>query len=377
MTGTSTELKPKRIISISDIHLGHKLVDTMTICARLTKYVFSRLAETDVLFIGGDLYDTLMSLTDVNVNFIVAFLIDLLQEANKYNVVIRVLRGTRSHDRTQCSIIPILHRKYRFDNDVAYVDTLSCEYIESLDMRVLYIPDDLPFESSYDAMDVIRELLSQRGWDKFDYVIAHGYFEHMLRPGIPHKPRCTFTVDQFRDIVSRYVLIGHVHTHSVNEFVLGNGSFDRLAHGEEEPKGFLYITDYGDKAKLEFVENIDASKFYTIDLSNIEDRNQIINEYIQFVDTKFGSDGTGHIRSVHPSSEVRQILAKITATKYPHLVYKHKIADQAAEPIQVQRLLELGSYPVPSEENIAQMIATFIKSDVLSIPQINDILKTL
>ena len=61
---------------------------------------------------------------------------------------------------------------------------------------------------------------------------------------------------------------GHVHKRSTYKKIEVAGSFDRLAHGEEEPKGFLDVTYYSeDNRVVKFVENKDAEVYTSITLT--------------------------------------------------------------------------------------------------------------
>lgn len=362
------------VLSISDIHLGHHRVSSDVICQRLVHYLFPRLETADIIFIGGDVFDTLLYYSNDGSNTITAFLIDFLMHCDKHDVTVRILRGTVSHDRDQSSMFEVLHKRYGFKNSLAYFDTVTCEYIESLDIKVLYVPDNLPYKTSDECMDVVHHLLKVNNWNKFDYAIVHGNFEHMLKLGMSlNKPPCTFTIEQFKNIIARFVLTGHIHTPNIKDFVIQNGSFDRLCHGEEEAKGFISITDYRDSSKIEFVKNDDATLFITLDLSDIEDKDEVIKDFIERTSSNF-KEQYGHVRVIHPSHEVKQILSKICHEKFPRLRYTHKIVKTDDHQIlHVQQLLDICDYPVPTEDNLPQMVKDFIKSD-MSMDRIKDIL---
>ena len=53
-------------------------------------------------------------------------------------------------------------------------------------LRVLYIPDNLVYQSSSDCIVAIKELLRNANWDNVDFVVGHGYFQHVLPRNIPH-----------------------------------------------------------------------------------------------------------------------------------------------------------------------------------------------
>jgi hypothetical protein len=355
--------KPLRILSTSDWHLGNSRVPAHLICNRLRDVVFPKLADTDLLNIGGDVWDTLMSMGQ-DVNVIVGFLLDLLHHCHHHNVVVRVLLGTFTHDRDQSSVFELYHQKYQFTNDLRYIDKVYLEYISALDVRILYLPDDLPYESAEACLEVVKEMMTARNWDWVDYVFGHGYFEHMLPPNIPRKPKVTFHISQFKPFVRRYVLMGHIHLSDASDMVLYNNSFDRIAHGEEGSKGCLYITDLGTTAKIQVLENPLATKFITIDLSRYGHIETIGQRYLELVKEKF-SDTPGYVRVIHPSAEVRQALRRLTTAHFPNLIYSIKlISDQPTEHQgNVRVSFDVVEYPTPTQETLPQMVFEFLEKN--------------
>jgi len=375
-------VKPLRLLSTSDWHLGNGRVPAINICNRLRDTLFPRLAEIDLLNLGGDIWDTLLSLSE-DVNIILALLIDLLRVCDHYNVVVRVLRGTYSHDRGQSLLFPLHHTSCEFQNDLRYIDQITLEEIASLNIKILYLPDDLPYDSADACLDVVREMMTAYGWHYVDYVFGHGYFDHMIPTHIPRKPKCLFRVNQFASWVRRYVCMGHIHQSDFTDNVFYNNSFDRLAHGEEAPKGFVLVTDYGNSAKLEFIENKDATKFITLDLSVYDDKAAIGTIYLKRLNQLFPTKEAGFIRVVHPSAEIRQTLRRLTNNHYPNLLYSfdrsqdHKLRDSS----QLHRkLLDVKSYPIPNRDTLPQMVHDFLakegQSD-LSVETIAAILEQL
>ena len=68
-----------------------------------------------------------------------------------------------------------------------------------------------------------------------------------------------------------FIFIGHAHTHSIVGNAIAQGSFDRLKHGEEEPKGFViaYI-DEDNGNNVFFVENTKARIYKTVQCYNMD-----------------------------------------------------------------------------------------------------------
>jgi hypothetical protein len=68
----------------------------------------------------------------------------------------------------------------------------------------------------------------------------------------------------YLDIVKYYIHIGHIHTPSIFDRILAQGSFDRLAHNEEEDKGGIFVKLIKDhESEFIFVRNKHAMLFKT------------------------------------------------------------------------------------------------------------------
>lgn len=364
-----------RICSISDIHIGHNLVSAQTICDRLNRLLFPKLEECDILVLGGDITDTALMLGDVGAILFVSFFVDLYKKASELGVVIVLLEGTKSHERDHLKAAVALHATGGFSCPLYYSDKVDVTEIVEHGLKILFIPDDLPYTSSDECMSVVADLMDKRGWTEVDYAFVHGYFEHVLPEGIPHQPRCTFRADQF-SFVKRYILVGHIHTSSVYENVIYNGSFDRLAHGEEESKGFIYLVDFGDSARIEFIENPYATPFITYNLSNIESGEEAILEYQKRV--KLLPNFTHHIRVIHPSPEVRLSLGRWTSKTYPRIVYKHQgVSNKTTAGSKEMRHATVTDLVSPTQDNLPGMIADFLaeKNTPLSLKRVTALLQ--
>lgn len=373
--------KPLRIISTSDWHLGNSRVPAIAICNRLREVLFPRLSECDLLNIGGDVWHTLQTFSD-EASAIVACLIDLLRLCHTHNVVVRVLLGTFTHDRDQSALFPIYHEKCHFTNDLRYISQVCLEHIEAVDVRILYLPDDLPYDSSDACLEAVVELMRARGWTWVDYVFGHGYFDHML-PDIPKKPKCTFRIEQFKPFVRRYVCMGHIHLHDLTGNVFYNNSFDRIAHGEEAPKGFMAVEDLGTTARLRFIENPHATRFITLDLSGEADKEAVGLRYLELLEQRFVRGELGYVRVIHPSVEIRQALRQLTTTRWPELAYSGETSRRSADAedhARAHHRFDVNTYPTPTEATLPLMVAAFLERSgdtSLSLDRITQILSEL
>lgn len=256
-----------RILSISDIHLLHRNNKTQFIINNLNKYVCNdeMLSKVDILFIAGDLFDGPVAFNNEDIGIVNIWVAKLLHKCKRYNVCLRVLEGTPSHDMGQSKIFTNLNEilfKGTTGVDLQYVKTLSVEYIERFGINVLYVPDEWNHDN-YDTYIEVKEILKNKGLEKVDFAVMHGQFEYQLADVV--KKHVKHDSALYLEMVRHLIFIGHVHKYSNMDRIYSHGSFDRLAHNEEEAKGFIYATVYKDgNYNCKFIENKTARIYKTV-----------------------------------------------------------------------------------------------------------------
>ena len=305
-------MKDCRIASISDIHLGHRKNDTFEILKALRKYILdpTLLREIDILIIAGDLFDRLLDLENEYLGQIQLFMVALLQACAKHNVVLLVLEGTPGHDRKQSHLLVTLQTALQCPVELHYVTKLDILYLEQFDANVLFIPD--AWNTAQEAQDEFKELLKAKGLSQVDLAIMHGQFEYQLPPHV--KSHAIHNSSEYQKLVKVQTFIGHDHTHSRLGNIVSQGSFDRLVHGEEEPKGFVRADISNNKASIWFIENKDARTYNTVDCTGMSMAETI--EYLTDYVKPLRMDACIRIKaeSNHPIFSNMAELSKISAT---------------------------------------------------------------
>lgn len=252
---------------LSDVHLCHDRTDTRRIVSEIKTYFpdDSSTEKLDTIYIAGDWFDKLITYPNENLNHAEDAMIYLLKLCKKRNIQLRVLEGTPSHDWKQPK--RFLHLNKRINADLKYFETLDIEHNNKFGIDVLYIPDEYDPDTNKTFIDVKKKMTSL-GLEKVDLAIMHGQFKYQL-PEIAKVPK--HDEKNYLDIVKYYITIGHVHTFSTFDRIIAQGSFSRLAHGEENPKGHVrfHLYQNGDM-NYEFIENKEATKYITIDVRNME-----------------------------------------------------------------------------------------------------------
>lgn len=337
-----------KILSFSDVHLGCDRIDQMEMVTLFENILFEWIPKVKLVTIVGDLFDDSIVLSNSGAIYILDFITKFLHICDENNVTVRLLRGTFSHDRNQCQAVKSMADSMNVKNDVKYYDKIDVEYIKELDLKIGYIPDDLSpsFKTSQNAIELLKDKMLALGFDNLDYVLFHGYAEHVLPPKA--HPKYVFNADQF-PFVKKCVLAGHIHQHSSFRNFYYHGSLDRLAFNEEDSKGFLIVHDYKDSYSVRFIENTNAHIFKTLDYSKIE--TGITERFRKDIEPYKDSRQTVYIRVIHPDGNIRIALRNFVNEHYPNIKFfhtspKNKTVTKMSEDIIIDQGVELRTYSV-------------------------------
>jgi len=262
--------KVLKYLVLGDVHLGHERNRTVDVIRNLDHYFGwytdkSPFCQLDAIFIAGDLFDHLLNFSSTDVHEIQLWLSRLMRFCSRHNIVLRILEGTPSHDRKQSKVADVVYDLLKCELDFRYIDTLHVEHIESLDLNVLYVPDEWTADTEL-TLTQAKELIKEAGLEQVDIAIMHGAFAYQLPMAPNTVPK--HNEAEYLGLVERFIHIGHVHNFSTFDRIIAEGSFDRLAHGEEEAKGAVVATLSPDGDSFDFIENKEARIFKTIELKS-------------------------------------------------------------------------------------------------------------
>lgn len=364
-----------KMVAVSDIHFGSLRLSPLNLYEKLQKHLYPELQECHLLVIAGDLYDRLLTVGCDAHYYASRFIKEILTYSSRTGMQVRILHGTYTHDRDQLSVFDTLAPKgarYRIINEI------RCEEIsdfrwkdETLQMKlkVGYLPDNLSYKRSQDALDYLRNMLNCHGWSYLDAIVGHGTFDYCLPPDIPHKPPCLYSRKQFKDLVHGPIVMGHIHIHSRKFNTYYCGSFDRMAHNEEEDKGFYVFTCQDKKYDTwtsRFVVNTDATPFISI-AARGNDMAEIAQNFSEDMTTKFPL-GQGYVRALVPNAETRAVLQRVALQQFPQINFTSKTMgdNTTANDIKVDDIsLDLIDEVKPNEDNLADLIVQFLTDNNL------------
>ncbi|MBE0438169.1 MAG: metallophosphoesterase [Gammaproteobacteria bacterium] len=255
--------KKIKVISIGDIHLGHRKTPARN-TLKFLEEVFpnrAKMEDVDLIFITGDVFDRLLSYPDDNVFEIELWINKFLRICKKYDVVVRMVEGTPSHDWKQSKSFMKINEMMDIGADIKYFEALDIEHNEKFGIDILYIPDEWRPECDDTWLDV-QKLMARKGLDKVDFINMHGAFSYQLPEFLSSS---THDPERYLSITRYFIYVGHIHKHTVNDRIIAAGSTDRLAHNEEEDKGYVEtIVDPKGQHKITFIPNEMAIVYKTL-----------------------------------------------------------------------------------------------------------------
>jgi len=256
------------ILSMSDLHFGHSRTPSAHISRNLMDAIpeNAETAALDIIILAGDFFDDLLMLNDPDTIVADMFITYLLRLCKKYNIHLFVLEGTSSHDWQQSKRFVVINEIAQIGAQLHYINTLSIEYFPEFDAHFLFVPDDLPGGPDKTLQDA-RDLMRVKGLEQVDFAVMHGQFRFQL-PAHVNAPK--HDEDAYLALVKELIFIGHDHTHKEHDRIYVHGSFDRLGHGYESPKGHIRAYKRGPRDwDVTFVENKNAMVYLTVDCGDL------------------------------------------------------------------------------------------------------------
>lgn len=321
------------ILILGDVHLAHHRTSTEDIIKTIKETIFPFIINQSIkmLIIEGDLFDRRISINDPDHSLIILFISELIDLLANNNVALRVLEGTPSHDWKQSRLFKTLIDQKESSINYAYFDDIAIEDNNVLNKTILYIPDEWGISSEYTYNHVLK-LLKDKHLSRVDYIVMHGMFDYQVA-SLPNAPfmKAVHNSTNYLSICNYYIFIGHVHTFSSYERIIATGSFQRLAHNEEENKGCLLYThnDDLDKCQYRLIPNQNAKIYKTITLpSNMEKSEKLIAKTI----SKLPIDS--HLRVVcKKDNHILSIWNKLQMTYLDYNLSKKVIDKDVSKPV--------------------------------------------
>ena len=331
-----------KILHITDQHLNHPKLST-AFQVRNQLNLINRVIKNepiDMIHLTGDLFDRPTAMTTTAGSVITFFMASVLGICVDHNIKLRVLQGTRNHDVNQNS-----HWVSIYDGMVIKPDFQLFTGITVFNeggYNLLAVPDNMASTASKVQALVIEEV----GDATITLAMTHGMYtshdDSALFAGEAHD------ANFYNDLVKILIMNGHIHTPSLYKKISTGGSFSRLRHNEEEPKGaHVYSVDLeGGSFTAKFIENTNTAIFTTIDVLGYtaEDALLKVTEYL----ADYEDAPEVYIRLHHnidfPISAVLNTLR--TLPKFSLVEFTSKKNKEDADQHEVELLMEFKTMEV-------------------------------
>lgn len=354
-------------LTISDIHMLNDLNETAYICDSFRDYFSnfkpeSKFTDLDIIFLAGDIFDSYKDSKSPDVVRVTGIIRELMTFCAWFKIKLRILKGTPGHDYDQSELFTPLALAYEDRLDYKYISVLSIEKMDDLGLSVLYVPDEWAGSAAACKEQVI-ELMRMHQLDKIDIACMHGMFDFQI-PDLGEHPLKHDTA-WYHSIIRYFINIGHDHTFKTFDRIIVQGSFDRIAHGEEGKKGAVvcYLRKDGENW-FEFIENKRARIFKTI-VVKTKDLDTAIEQVRKVLDKL---PANSHVRiSTGPDNPILTVLDEFKKA-HPKMIFKkHKDKKQNNESVnELAKAVNLSStYEVVAltQSSIVKMVL-----DNISIP---------
>lgn len=346
-----------RLASVSDIHLGHSKTPTLHIVTNLGR-AFPDAASThelDMILVGGDLFDRLLSLNQIDVSQILEWAGHFIPMCERHQIHLVFMEGTPTHDWGQTRLLEILNKLGMGGKYFHYITELSIERFEDLGIDVLFVPDEWRPEPD-DTWKEVCHLLKVKSLEQVDFTVLHGAFEFQL-PAHVKAPR--HSSERYESITRHRVLGAHIHTPCSRGKIRVNGSFDRLEHGQEEAKGhWRFLAKSDGTLQDTFVVNRHAMTYLTVDCTGLP-----VDDALKVLESKVSQlDDGSHVRVKADKTDPILQSFDVLRKRFPLIHWTSKVGESQAQ--QASLLVDLRSSFVSiqiTRENLSELLLAKVK----------------
>lgn len=327
-----------RILWSSDHHTMHSTTPTRHVLGNMSTFYYKDhdLAQVDLVIKGGDLMDHLVETNNPDFFRLKEWGNHFLQECYERKTAVIFLEGTYSHDWGQVKHFETVAPK---GMDFRYVDTLSIQHYPELNgLTVMCVPDNFGSMTPDEIWERALSVLAEHKLEKVDVIAFHGTWEHQL-PG--HAMDKKHIRARWESICKYLILSGHIHIPSVEGMVHSSGSFDRIAHGEEHPKGGFVVDIDQEKETFTatFWENKKAYPYVTLTVKPDITSEKLVKDLHQFIKDK-KMPFFGQVRVKGGRSEIVNPVLSVFEREYPHLGFKAKNLKAEGELVEEELFTE-------------------------------------
>ena len=343
-------------VTISDLHVFNNLNPTAMVVEHGIAWFddhIKLISKADVFFVAGDWFDRGVRYASPDVYLSIMLASKLGRICSDNNIKLRFLEGTKSHDMNQNqNLVSYLGDMYP-SLDIKLHKTICIEYIEDLDINILFVPDDMG-TADY-VWKCVTSVLAEADVKAVDIACMHGCFEYHVA-GI----QSPYFHDEklYSSIVRSYITIGHHHTWNVSKSgrIITQGSLDRISFGQEEEKGgvLVYCSTSGD-VQYERLINTRATPFIKYKLTGDTD---VDERAIRKLTTL--NDQLMHIRLVGNRDEPFLLSLRSFGDMYKHVKFTKEVPDVSTAEL-TKSAMRIKKLPTITRDNFPEMLDEYLQ----------------
>lgn len=366
-------MKDNKIIGfgISDIHIGShntKRIEKELNSVFLAEVIKNK-KDLDLIVIVGDYFDKEISFDEADGVLALSFLTNLISICKTNDILLRMVRGTLSHDLNQLNNFKVLQNDTFKIIDNIELETLfeiEDEEGETTPVNALYVPEAYPKNSEeyFSELEAIME-------EGVDLLFLHGTFDFTAFEGekiMSEKPIKTapiFKKERFEELIQGAAICGHIHAPIKSGNIYYCNSFSRSSFGEDKPKGFLRFEIDTDswETKVIRIENKLAPVYKTIEFSELfVDSNMPIETKVDVINQLKSKFENVRIVDSNGSSEVDSQILKSAFKLDDNVKINTKTKKQKAAEIEDTTFNFVINRELPRDETIQKFMK--IKFDI-------------
>lgn len=385
-----------KVVTLGDIHFGaekstsHFMNELNDI---FLEHIRNNHDDIDAIFLAGDYFHRVLNLNESEADAAFKFMDELLEVSDKYNIALRMIRGTRSHDYNQLDMF----EKYTFtgnhdfqiynafDDEKMIINmglNKQGEHEPDFVLHVLYLPEEYPMNeekyysrpSRYD--ENIPTVSKDTPDNTYDIIIGHGMLDYASfessnvdKTENENRSMVTWDTNELMRISKGPIEFGHIHNYQAyKNTAFYTTSFTTHNFGDKKPKGFLeteFILGGEDGLDIDdwivrHIDNSEAPVFKTINIDKAPEDEEGKLKYI--AEEKKTAD---YVRIISSNSNDVRILKKATSEE-PDIkisIKTKETANREVDPDLAYLVVEDEEHPLSIEEKIYRYIHENMEDD--------------
>lgn len=359
--------------SISDIHIGNKILSPKSFKKQLKNQYFDKLynsANLDAIFVLGDVADYILGFGTAYAEVHMWFGRELLKLASHHKATVVVVSGTPSHDNDQFTM---WEDYVNNDEDVPFFVCTSFQQLTIMkDFKLLILPDK---KVTKIEKSLVKALLS----DTYDMILGHGVIDKMeffeQESENVSTTSYVYPVKELLNCTLGPILFGHIHqfTQYENKFFYIS-SFTKLERkvGNHGFMMTIMMKDDHTKYLCELEINNESINFHRISFDQDDLNTDSIEKIIEKIENLIKSSGEDDLIQIKLKVNENPIVLQnvmMIENRFRHsnkrvtIVKKRKNVNDEIRELAEKEELEQSSYLFDKNLKISEIFSRYFNEE--------------